>query len=144
MNKWLKITLIALLTLAVLSGVALAGYRLGLTQNPEVIQKLADLRAQRLEQFQKQFENGLPGKGLGRGNNPHGFAPGLTREFKRGRGGFSFFSPLWGLIKLALLGALLWFGYQYAKNSGWKLVKETPPAAPAPAQASSASQEDTE
>jgi predicted negative regulator of RcsB-dependent stress response len=133
-KKWLWITLVSILTLVILAGVGAAGYRLGLTQNPAVIQQLADLRAQRLSQLPNQGANQMP-KGNGNGISPQeqGFNPhsNFDRGNDRGRGfdrrdGFA--SPLFGLIHLIILGALVWFGYKYIKNSGWKLVREVPPA----------------
>jgi hypothetical protein len=131
-KKWLWIALASILTLVVLAGVGAAGYRLGLTQNPAVIQQFAELRAQRAEQFQKQNAGQLPQQndktfdprsGDGRGFDPHSK---FDRRDDRGRGG----SPFFGFFHLIVLGALLWFGYRYAKNSGWKLVRETPQPAP--------------
>jgi len=44
-------------------------------------------------------------------------------------GGMSFFSPIFGLIRLAVLGLLLWIGYKFVKKSGWRLSRvEASPA----------------
>lgn len=137
-KKWIWISLAALLTLVVLVAVAGAGFRLGMTQNPAFIQQREELRAQRLNQMQKQDTN-QESKSNDRMFNPHmqGFDPRgnsgrgfdsrfqSDRGFDRGRGGF--FPPLFGLIHLVILGALIWFGYKYVKNSGWKLVREVQP-----------------
>lgn len=168
MNKWLKITLISLLTLVVLLGVGAAGYRLGLTQNPEVIQKLADLRAQRYAQWQQaapqqqQQQNGATQQGqdalpqqpqrLDGKINPHGqidprgdfnrnYDP--RAQFDRRDGGRdrSFGVPFFGLLQWIILGAAIWFGYKYVKNSGWKLVREVPQPAP-PVAAPAAAEEE--
>jgi hypothetical protein len=40
----------------------------------------------------------------------------------RGRGGFGFFSPLFGLLHLVVLGGLIWLGYTFVKRSGWRVV----------------------
>jgi hypothetical protein len=182
-KKWLWVTLVSILTLVVLTGVAAAGYRLGLSQNPAVIQQFAQMRAQRFSQFQNQSgkpvnpqgqgnapqqnqnNNSAPApqqNAQGQGNVPQQFPPNgmmnpgwqqgfdqrgnfnqgfdprsnfnrgfdrFDRRDNRGRDGFA--SPLFGLIHLLILGALIWFGYKYAKNSGWKLVREVPqPASP--------------
>jgi hypothetical protein len=149
-KKWLWITLASILTLVVLTGVAAAGYRLGLTQNPEFIKQMAELRAQRVSQFQKPAQNLAPQQNVPQGQNqqqgvPQGQMPaqGFSPRDDFGRGfdphsnfergsdrGFDgrddFISPLFGLIRLAVLAALVWFGYKYVQNSGWKLVKVAP------------------
>lgn len=136
MKTWLKVTLAVILALVVLAGAGAAGYRLGLSQNPEVLKQLAELRAQRYSQMQKvtppqalsqQGQNNDAPKQFvnprGQGFDPHS-------RFDRRPDFWSgmFFFPLLGLIKWAALGALVWFGYRYVKNSGWKLVREGQPA----------------
>ena len=132
-KKWLWITLISILTLIVLAGVGLAGYRVGLTQNPAVIKQLAELRAQRAEQFQRQNPGQLP-QWNDKAADPRDhfnqrYDPRIqsNRRFDRGRdfAERGRFSPLLGLLHLIILGALFWFGYKWIKNSGWKLVRET-------------------
>jgi len=70
------------------------------------------------------------GRGLGRGLG-RGFERGFGGGFGRGRGGF--FSPLFGLIHLVILGALIWLGYKYAVKSGWRITRVTQPASVASA-----------
>jgi hypothetical protein len=41
----------------------------------------------------------------------------------------SFMSPIFGLIRLAVLGALLWLGYKFVQKSGWKFTRVTQVAA---------------
>lgn len=146
-KKWLWITLITILTIVALVGVGFAGYRLGLTQNPAVIKQLAELRTQRFNQMQKQ-NNQAPNANIPQGKAPYqmwngqnprmqgfdqrgNFQRGFDPRFESGRGfdrghRSGFFSPLFGLVHLVILGALLWFGYKFIKNSGWKLVKVSP------------------
>jgi cytoskeletal protein RodZ len=58
---------------------------------------------------------------------------GFNNNFNERRdGGFSFLSPIFGLIRLAVLGLLLWIGYKFVKNSGWRLTRTQASAAPAP------------
>jgi hypothetical protein len=38
-------------------------------------------------------------------------------------GGRSFFSPIFGLIRIVVLGLLVWIGYTFVKKSGWKLSR---------------------
>ncbi len=133
-KKWLWITLSVLLTLVVLVGVAGAGFRYGVMQSPAFVKMQEARMQQKLAQPPKQQAQNFDQKPNGRnpqmqgfdqhGNFGHGFDQ--HRGFNRGRGGFG--SPLFGLIHLLILGALLWFGYKYVKNSGWKLVREAQPA----------------
>lgn len=131
-TKWIWRFLAVLLTLVVLAGVGFAGFRVGLAQG-------ADLTAEELSTIFSHgrgsgFENdGAPKAGDNRDfDHGHGFDRGHGsdgRGFDRGgRGGFSFFSPLFGLLKLAVLGGLVWLGYRFVKSSGWRLVKTEPPA----------------
>lgn len=154
-NKWLRITLTALLTLVVLGATAFAGYRLGISQNPQVIQQIMQWRALRYSRMvpfvpqaadgsqvspQAQQGNAPQQNPNGWTYNPHapgfnprggfdgGFSPRarFDRRDDFGRGGFF---PFPNLLTLALLAALIWLGYKYAKNSGWKIVRETPQGA---------------
>ena len=141
-KKWLWGILITLLTIVVLAGAGFAGYRLGLTQNPAVIKQLVELRAQKFNQMQDQTGKALnpqqnPYNGAynphirgfdQRGNYAQGFdqRSQFNRRDNRGRDGFA--SPLFGLVHLIILGALLWLVYKFVKNSGWKLVREVQPA----------------
>ncbi len=120
-NKWLWLTLTTLLTLLVLIGVAGAGFRMGAMQSATLV-KNADGTTSQFSPFERMhgFEDNFNDQHRG---NPHmmqGFGHGM-----RGRGGF--ISPLFGLVKLAIFGALLWFGFRYVKNSGWKLTRTTAP-----------------
>ena len=140
-TKWLWRVLAVLLTLVVLAGVGFAGYRVGLVQGADLTaEELATIFSHgRGTQFtgDSSKTGGSRGSDHGHGFDGHGFDRGGDFD-RRGfdRGGFSFFSPLFGLLKLALLGGLVWLGYRFVINSGWRLVKtgtsapaaETPPA----------------
>lgn len=106
-KKWIWVTLTVLLTLIVLAGVAGASFRMGVMQSPAFSGKAAGDDAQLFEHmhsFDGHFDRQFKGD------------PRLMQEF--GHGGFdrssfgsgrmTFFSPIFGLIKLAVLGALLW------------------------------------
>ena len=132
-TKWLWRILAVILTLVVLAGVGFAGFRVGLVQG-------ADLSAEELATIFShgrgtQFNGDSPKTGNSSGfDQGHGFDHGHGFD-GRGfdRSGFPFFSPLFGLLRLAVLGGLIWLGYRFVKNSGWKLVKaETPPPAAEP------------
>ncbi|NWF63396.1 MAG: hypothetical protein HXY38_03735 [Chloroflexi bacterium] len=119
-TKWIWRALAVLLTLAVLTGVGFAGFRVGIMQG-------ANLTADGTHfmfQHGRGFEGGMKN-----------FSP--MQGFDRGHDGFGSFSPLFELIRLAMLGGLIWLGFTFLKNSGWRVVNvnNTPAAAPSPAEA---------
>lgn len=126
-TKWLWRLLAVVLTLAVLAGVGFAGYRVGLVQG-------ADLSAEELATIFSYGRGMQFNDGSRRPDHGHGFdGNGAVRGGDFGgrgfdRGGFSLFSPLFGLLRLAVLGGLIWLGYRFIKNSGWRLVKAETPA----------------
>lgn len=121
-TKWIWRVLAVLLALVVLAGVGFAGFRIGMMQNVN----LSDGTNFGWHSFD--------------GNSPHGFGHNMRgfdhgRDFG-GRGGFSFFSPIFGLIRLAIFGGLIWLGYTLVKKSGWRVVNVNATqsaSAPAPA-----------
>jgi hypothetical protein len=119
MKRWITYALGILLTLVVLAGVGMAGYRMGFMQGasaaymvngrpPEFGHPLV---------FGKDFNEGGPEFAWDKGRGPfaHGF------EHGRGRGHFLF--PLFGLVHLIAIGLLIWLGYVLYKNSGWQFVR---------------------
>lgn len=130
-RKWLTYTLGILLTLVVLAGVGMAGFRMGVMQSAKLARNADGTTAQiqpfgHLRGFENKFNNqpganprmmqGFDQGGFGRGEFGRG-------GFERGRGGRHFFSPFFSLIHIALLGLLLWFGFKLVKNSGWRLTR---------------------
>ena len=142
-NKWLRVTLTILLSLAVLAGVAGISFRMGAMQGANLVQTADGATVQGpffgpMRRFEQNF-GGQPG-------NQQGYGPGMMfarggdqrmmqgfdrRGFDRGHGGF--LSPVFGLLQLAILGGLLWLVYKWVKNSGWKITRE-PAAAPVTAE----------
>lgn len=127
-KKWLTYTLGILLTFVVLAAVGGFGYRLGVTQSASFA-KLTDGATARApffahgDGFDGNFNKGdwgRPSHGFDRGGVDRG-------DFHGG-----FFSPILGLIRLVVLGALVWLGYKLVKNSGWKLVKANASESAAP------------
>ena len=122
-NKWIRVALTILFTLIVLVGVAGAGFRIGAMQSA-ILVRTADGTASQMPSFghMQGFDGNF--------NNPHGDSSRMMQDFghggfeRGGRGGF--FSPLFGLIRLAVLGALLWIGYKFVKNSGWRITRAAP------------------
>ncbi len=123
-KKWITYTLGIVLTLIVLAAVGAAGFRMGVMQSASFA-NLTDGKSTRAP----FFAHGMNGNfsHMDRGEFSHGLDRG------RGRDGGSFFSPLFGLFHLIVVGALGWFGYKLVKNSGWKLVKVNASEAPTPA-----------
>ena len=141
-RKWLTYTLGILLTLVVLAVVGGAGFRIGMTQNasfarPSFARDFANMPKPMQENFQgngnphtmqQDFrDNGGP-QTMQRNPQNRGF-DNMGRD--RRDGGISFRSPIFGLIHLIVLGLLLWVGYKFVKNSGWRLTRAQ--ASPAPA-----------
>ncbi len=122
-NKWLTYTLGVLLTLVVLAAVGGVGFRVGVTQSASFA-NLTDGQSARASFFAHGMDGGF--NQMERDNSSHGF----DRSRGGDRGGFS--SPIFGLIRLVVLGLLAWLGYKLIKNSGWKLVKVNASEAPAP------------
>ena len=126
-KKWLTYTLGILLTLIVLAVVGGVAFRIGAMQNNTFAHPMMNGAG---PGFERGFDGGqMPNfhqQGF-EGGDFHG------RGFERGgRGGF--FSPIFGLIKLAVLAALLWFGFKFVKNSGWRLTRDAASVStPAPA-----------
>lgn len=112
-TKWIWRVLAVLLTVVVLAGVGLAGFRFGVMQSANLT---GDGTA-----FMFHHGHGSDAGDSARGNfDSHHSNRG--HDFGGGRGGFSFFGPIFGLLRLAVLGGLIWLGYTFVKRSGWRLV----------------------
>jgi hypothetical protein len=132
-KKWIWVTLTILLTLVVLAGVAGAGFRLGVMQSANLAGNANRTGAQfpsfgHMRGFENNFNNqpgNQPDGGprMMQGFGQRGFGHG---GFGHGRGGF--LSPIFSLLKLAVLGVLLWLGFKLVKNSGWRITRVTQPA----------------
>ena len=154
-RKWLTYTLGTLLTLVVLAAVAGAGFRIGMMQNTSFARPaFARSFNNAPQEMQRNFQdNGGPQRMQGNSQNNDG-AQGMQGNFhdnawnqmpgnrqnqgfdsqgnSRGsdrRDGMPFFSVIFGLIHLVVLGLLIWVVYRLVKNSGWRLTRvETTPA----------------
>jgi apolipoprotein N-acyltransferase len=102
-RKWLRWTLGIALALVVVAGAGFAGFQLGAAQNASFdgMMPFAHWRA---------FE-------MVRGFRGHDFG-----MIGFGRGGFLFFPPIFGLIRLAVFAGLIWLGYALIKRSSWRFV----------------------
>ncbi|MEN9562632.1 MAG: hypothetical protein RIR73_876 [Chloroflexota bacterium] len=122
-TKWIWRVVAVFLTLAVLAGVGFAGFRVGVMQGANL--SVEDISAM------IAHKRGSDDNGQRDGSHGHDFDHG--RGNSRGHGGFSFFSPLFGLLHLAVLGGLVWLGYTFVRRSGWRVVNvnaNQEPAAP--------------
>ena len=133
-NKWLNYTLGILLTLVVLVVVAGAGFRTGMMQNASFARPAFahnfDGGPQAMRGNQPgNFQNNDGQQSMQQGNSHDNGGPqsmqGNSRNkgFDNDRGGMNFRSPLFGLIHVALLGLLGWFGYTLVKKSGWRITR---------------------
>jgi hypothetical protein len=150
-KKWLTYTLGTLLTLIVLSVVAVAGFRAGMLQNASLTRPAfahnfdgERLPMQRnfddktMPQIMQENPHNIGGPQAMQGNSrSQGFD--MHSHGRRG-GGFSFLSPIFGLVRLAVLGLLIWIGYKFVKNSGWRVVRVATPPAPVEAEEKKASE----
>jgi len=136
-RKWLTYTLGTLLTLVVLAAVGGAGFRIGMMQNASFARPAF---AHNFDGGRQAMQGNLPDNGGPQSmqGNPHdngwtqmqgnsqnrGFDNrGNNRGDDRRGDGMGFFSPIFGLIHLAMLGLLLWLGYKYVKKSGWRISR---------------------
>ena len=140
-KKWLTYTLGILLTLIVLSVVAVAGFRAGMMQNPSLTRPAF---THNFDGGRQSMQGNFDGKTMPQAmqENPHSDGvPQAMQGNSRGQGfdlrgndrrdgGFSFLSPIFGLVHLAVLGLLIWIGYQFVKKSGWRITRVQ--ASPAP------------
>lgn len=115
MKHWISKVLGILLLLVVIAGVGFAGFRIGRMQNVSVAAGTDFQHPNFGHHFNGMDGNGMPQQGFDRQNFGHG------RDFG-GRGGFRGFSPIFGLLRLAVFGGLIWLAYTLVKRSGWRLV----------------------
>jgi hypothetical protein len=121
-KKWVTYLLGALLTLIALTVVGVAGFRAGMMQSADYPRMGIGERPafnQNVDKNNPRMQASNPDEkdDLGRIPQSNGFHP---RGFDRGmpmRGG-----PL-GLIHIAILALLLWFGYKFVQKSSWRLVR---------------------
>lgn len=115
-TKWIWRILAVLLALVVVAGVGFTGFRIGMMQSVN----LPDGMNFGWHSFDGNFPHGDNSDMRG---FDHGHDFGGHGSNRGGRDGFSFFSPIFGLIRLVVLGGLIWLGYTLVKRSGWRLVK---------------------
>ncbi len=135
-RKWLTYTLSILLTLVVLTAVAGAGIRVGMMQNASFARPAfthnfdggnQSMQGNFPQTIQASFHNNGGPQAMQGNSRSQGFD---NRTNDRRDSGIPFLSPIFGLIRLAVLGLLLWIGYKFVKKSGWRLSRVA--ATPAP------------
>jgi hypothetical protein len=129
MKKWLFRILLVLVAVGALAGAGFAGYRIGLSQGMQRSGNFDEV-PRFVERFHK---DGMPGLPLGVYPHDRGF----NREF--GPGGFhgrgiGFASPLFTLLKVAVIGLIAWGVHKLFTGSGWQLSFTRQPAEITPAQ----------
>ena len=157
-KKWLNYTLGILLTLIVLIVVAGAGFRAGMTQNvaftrgmrPSFTHDISGAPQGMQGNFQKdgnrqsvqgnsqdnEGPQAMQGNFHGNNGEPQSMQGNSSRQGFDNRGfgrdgRLSFLSPVFGLIRLAVLALLVWVGYKFVKKSGWRLsLSKASPAVP--------------
>lgn len=110
-TKWIGWTLGILLAFIVLAGVGFAGFRFGMMRSIP----LADGTFPRwAERFDGDMPHRFEARDFGRGHHfaMHGFD----------RGGLRLFTPILWMLRLVVIGGLIWLGFSLFKNSGWRLV----------------------
>lgn len=123
MKKWLIRILLVVVAIGALAGAGFAGYRIGLSQGVQLSGNFDDA-PRFVERFHK---DGIPGLPLGVYRNDRSF----SREFGPGGfhgRGFGFISPLFVLLKVAVLGLIAWGVYKLFTGNGWQLSFTRQPA----------------
>lgn len=122
-KELLNYTLGILLTLIVLTVVAGAGFRTGMMQNMTFTRDMNKAQAafghDNFGGSQQAMQVNSPRQALSN-----------DRGFDRRDGGFSFLTPVFVVIRLAVLGLLAWIGYTFVKKSGWKFSFAKTPQTP--------------
>lgn len=118
-TNWIWRIFVVLLTLVVLAGVGFIGFRIGVAQGANLTDGMPFAFA-----HGHGFDGGTMHDSFGMRGFDHG------RGTFGGRGGFSLFSPIFGLVRLAVLGGLIWLGYTFIKRSGWRVVNVNAKRAP--------------
>jgi len=125
-RKWLWWTLGILAALALLAGAGLTGYRIGVMHAAQSSDNPHAFMFSHMDRFDDMhghpgFDGGKPQFHQGnRFDSPR-------RGFSHG-GGFSIFPAFFGLIRLAFWALVIWAAYTLFTRSGWRLVRENPPA----------------
>jgi hypothetical protein len=136
-KKWLTYTAGILLTLIVLAAVGGAGFRIGMMQNASFARPsfAHNLGGGPQVMMQGNFQDNRGNQAM-QGNFQDNRGPQAmqgnfqNRGFDNRRGGMSFFPPIFGLIRLVVLGLLIWLGYKLVKKSGWRLSLAKASSAP--------------
>jgi len=119
-RKWIWWTLAVIFTLAAFTVIGFAGFRIGYVQGLKANPNASNFMARPVWRGQGQAQNF--DKNFEQRNPVHAQRFGEKQNDRfGGRGHFG--SPLAGLGTIIILGLLVWLGYKYVKNSGWRLTR---------------------
>ena len=118
MKRVIRTILGALLVIGLFAGAGFVGYRVGYRQG---IQASAN-GAPPPNRFEHFGRDDLPGRNFFRFERDfeRGLAPGGFLRM-RGERGFGFFMPIFSLVRVAVLGLIIWLVYKLFTGAGWKL-----------------------
>lgn len=120
-TKWIWWTLGILLVLVLIAGTGFTAYRMGYTHGAIASQD-GDLTQVMPRYHMRGFDGGF-------NYGMRDFRFSRVDRFDGMHGGFlPFFGIFGGLLRLAVLALIVWAVFMLVRNSGWKLVKATPPA----------------
>ena len=133
MKKTLLVIGIIILALGALAGAGFAGFKFGYMRGATASQGTFNTT---FDYHHPMFGAGgmMPADGFHQNNRGfhQGFGPGGIPRMERGRG-FDFFGPISFLIRIAVLGLILWLTYRFFKGNGWQLsLTRQPAATPSP------------
>lgn len=130
MKNWLIRILLTIVVIGAFAAVGFAGYRIGLSQSAQISGNF-DKAPRFVERFHK---DGIPGLPLGVYPDHRGFDRGFGPAGFHGRG-LGLISPFFFLLKVTVLGIILWGVYKLFTGNGWQLSFTRQPAettSPAP------------
>lgn len=125
MKKWIIRILTAVLVIGAFAAVGFGGYRLGFSRGAQVSGNFENA-----PRFVQPFpRDEMPGRMFG---SPHRGFPDREYQMMRRGGNFGFGLPFFFLIKVALLGLVIWLAYMLFKGNGWtlSLTRVATPQAP--------------
>ena len=123
MKKWIIRIILAIVVIGAFAGVGFAGYRIGLSQGAQLSGNFDDT-PRFVERYHK---DGIPGLPLGVYSDHRGFDRGFGPGGFHGRS-FGLMSPLFFLLKIALIGLIVWGVYKLFTGNGWQLSFTRQPA----------------
>ena len=128
MKRILLILLMVIIVLGALAGAGFAGFRMGYERGIAT-QGGAAPRFGHFDPNEHPFGS-REFSGPGFRHDDHAFGPGNFPRMDRGRG---FGSPISFLVRIAILGLVVWLVYMLLKGNGWQLTFTRMPTQATPA-----------